>query len=367
MGFLAHDALRNRDSAFGSTGNYGLQDNVAALEWVQANIAALGGDPGRVTIFGESSGAGSVSQLLGVRRAWPFFHRAIMESGGGAFWTYMNMHAAYDNFNKVVLGANCNSLKTIEDKIACLEQAPSSSLTSAVSSVYCRDGCSWTPVVDGVTVVGRTKHLGDIGGLRPNTPIMAGHNLNDGASFVPFGWTMGLADRSEYFAKRFGPNRVATLESLCPVPAASTTPATSTSFMSAQACETDFSYACDNQFLASGAQRSGKAFLYEFSQLNAYGLSLHGDEIAYVFGTGAAAGTYVSNITMAYWANFARFGDPNGDGLPTWPAWDEGSAILNISDSTTVAHKPYSARCGFFREHWDYYKVCLPTNPDIAV
>jgi hypothetical protein len=70
FGFLAHDALRPRDETWGSTGNYGLLDNVAALKWIQNNIASLGGDPDRVTIFGESSGAGSVSQLLGAPMAW---------------------------------------------------------------------------------------------------------------------------------------------------------------------------------------------------------------------------------------------------------------------------------------------------------
>ena len=79
LGWLGHDALRSRDPLHGSTGNYGLLDNIEALRWVQRNGAAFGGDPARVTIFGESSGAGSVSQLLGVEASWGLYHQAILQ------------------------------------------------------------------------------------------------------------------------------------------------------------------------------------------------------------------------------------------------------------------------------------------------
>lgn len=364
FGFLGHDALRPRDPS-GSTGNYGLLDNVAALEWIQENIVSFGGDPSRVTIFGESSGAGSVSQLLGVQRAWPYFHQGIMESGAASFWTYMDMMAAYHNFEQAVSAVACGHSQSIADRITCLLQAPVDRLSSAVTSVYCRDSCSWTPVVDGVVVRGRTWELAKAGLLRPDTPTMSGYNLNDGALFVPGSYLMSESGLATYFATRFGPNRVAQLEELYPTPGSSPVWFFSRSFMAAQSCETDWSYACSAEFLATAAP--GASYVYEFSQPSAMGSVLHGDEIAYVFGTvSGAVDQQVSQMVMAYWANFARSGDPNGEGLPKWPQWSASKTLLNISVSSSLAHGPRAMECAFFAEHWDYYKVCLPQNPSIT-
>ena len=82
FGFFGHPALA-KESPSGPLGNYGYMDQIAALRWVQANIAAFGGDPGNVTAFGESAGGGSVLMLLTSPRAKGLFHRAIIESGGG--------------------------------------------------------------------------------------------------------------------------------------------------------------------------------------------------------------------------------------------------------------------------------------------
>ena len=163
FGFLGDAILRSRDPR-GSTGNYGLLDTVAALEWVQENIASFGGDPNKVTIFGESSGAGSVSLLLGVEEAWPFYQRGIMESGSGSFWTYVTLSGAHANFQKVVSTSKCSNASTI---LSCIVSASQTVVAEAVEAVPCKDACTWAPVVDGVLVRGTPLELAQSGSLRP--------------------------------------------------------------------------------------------------------------------------------------------------------------------------------------------------------
>ena len=138
--------------------------------------------------------------------------------------------------------------------------------------VYCRDGCAWAPVVDGALVRGRPLDLARGNEIRPNTPLIAGHNLNDGAGFVPtagWGYLSTRSELLEYFARRFGPHKVPTLleafpDSLGVQPHTGVT----RNFMRAQQCETDFSYACNSYWLA--AESRAPAYVYQFSQVSPY-------------------------------------------------------------------------------------------------
>ena len=197
--------------------------------------------------------------------------------------------------------------------------------------------------------------------------------------------TMSQSSLQSYYSNLYGEERVQTLEGIFQPETSSEAWWMSKYFHAAQACETDFSYTCTAQWIATASTRHGSpAFVYKFSQRNDMGLVLHGDEIPFIFGTlDAPSGPQeqVSAWMMQYWANFAKFGDPNGppgrhnrkdeshldpdEGLPLWPAWDSyapGNTLLNISSTPVAVSFPENSwpGCSFFLEHWDFYSLCLP-------
>jgi para-nitrobenzyl esterase len=374
FGWLGADDLRSRDPLYGSTGNYGLLDNLAALEWLQDNLASFGGDKTSVSLFGQSSGAGSISQLLGAQPAWPYFHRAIAESGTASFWSYITWSGAQTNYKTVVKAAKCSGGSSAI--VSCLLGADGGTLSNAVTTVPCRDGCTWAPAIDGAFLTDEPLALARAGKLRPSTPLIAGFNLNDGAMFVsdyPSAmYTESASGLSSYYSGRFGASAASTLQSTFAVPGKFPgAPSLSRYFWPAQACETDFSYSCCTFWVAAAS--ASPTIIYQFSQPVSSGLSLHGDEIEFVFGNiGASPPSDVLKISeamMSYWASFARTGDPNGGGdgatggLLEWPAWDSATgSVLNITATPSVASVPGDSflGCGFFDDHWDEYSGCLP-------
>ena len=187
FGFLGHGSLRARDPS-GSTGCYGAQDQREALRWVKANIAAFGGDPERVTIFGESAGATSITTHMVMEKSWGLFHRAAADSGGFSDWVRAFDDAA-DVFENVSRTLGCAGAS---DPVACLVAKPTGALLNVSDPFYGNGslphpesvlGTQWAPVVDGVELKAKPQALLAEGRVAPGVPMLLGSNKDEGSLF----------------------------------------------------------------------------------------------------------------------------------------------------------------------------------------
>jgi para-nitrobenzyl esterase len=341
FGFLATSDLAKE--ANGAAGNYGLMDMVAALQWVKANIKNFGGDSDNVTIFGESAGSFAVSTLMAVPSAKGLFAKAIGESGG-AFSDVLPMDTLEAREKKDDEFVATLGVKSLAE----LRALPTDKILDAVKAK--RGG--FPPDVDGKLLTEPVPET-YAAGKQAHVPLLAGWNRDEG-SFLGNGMT---ADKWKGRAAGMFKDRAA--EFLSIYPGATDEEAVE----SAGAFGGDSFIAFSTWRWLEAHRKTGDSPVYRYhfelralpSKFHPGSFAFHSDDIEYVFGTlDTRPGETVrpedrklSDEMMSYWTNFAKTGDPNGPGLPTWPKYGADDALIHLNDPITAGPDTLRARYEF--------------------
>jgi para-nitrobenzyl esterase len=364
LGFMTHRELVAEAQ---TTGNYGLLDQRLALQWVQANIAAFGGDKNNVTIFGESAGGKSTCLQLVSPGSQGLFKRAIVESGLCTVpgLTLTDAEAEGDRF-ATAMGCDADA----GSSLACLRglsadvvtKGPAGTTMQPGGLFYQSDASSYSfqPIVDGQFLTDQPATL-FANKKAGNVVVLQGANTAEGVLFHSgvFGDTpvMSEADYEAALTRRFGTSEPMVLAQY---PAASyASPNDALTQVTA-----DSFFVCPARKLARLLDAAGnKNFLYSFNgTLSATpvaalaGKAFHSSELPYVFGDGYLLGSIpdggapLVDAIEGYWTRFAVTGDPNGGSAPTWPAYTTaGDQYLTLDTTIAAGTGLEKAKCDF----WD--------------
>jgi len=381
LGFAGAEALRSRDP-LGSTGNYGIQDQRFAMEWVQQNIHRFGGDKNNVLIFGQSAGSASVANHMVNNRSRHLYHKAIMESGPLAFWSARPMSQAEEQFAGVASAAKCDKGG---DAVKCLAAMDAGELLNisimAWGAGYGKYGEPFgAPTVDGVEMSQFPWESMRQGKFNKEVPVMIGVNKDEGTTGMAQlarekGYDLTEHDFKTLVASAYGPEHV---QDILDVYRVGSEPEYTNWYWSYTHVHGDPGQQCPTRRLARAICKWSKVFVYYYAHtprgtppavswvpgVNGSGGAFHAAELQFVWQLQHNSTQWpcmmsddelqLARNMSAYWLNFAVHSDPNSaaGGMRTevsqqWPKYScsEGKVLTFDLPSLRATAMPFKRQC----------------------